>query len=169
MDKNQKELNENIDIFVESTLSTSFKMFKIIDDLSINITPDSYNIVHIKNDIYKINITLPNDECIVCCLFNGGSIFIRVGDAPKRFCLFLGSTEQTEQTINYTQFSTSGDVLEEGVLDDYNNGFYGYILNTNLQNVDDFIGFDNNIGTLKMNLNNDYNTTIEQTIYYDWE
>jgi len=115
-----RALNENLDIFSSATNINTYSMYQIDNNSVItDITPITYNIVSVGQGIYKVNVTLPSIDCIVCCVLNGTSIFLKVGKPITRFCYYKGTTGLT---IPYIREDTVGTILENSNLVEYGYG-----------------------------------------------
>jgi len=115
---------ENIDIFSYAPNINKFLMYKITNDgVVLNIIP-TWVIESIGQDLCKVNITLPDEDCIIFCLLNDQPVFIRVGDPAVRYIFY---DKQLGQTIPYNRVDTLGNELESGNLTEYGRGLYGFI------------------------------------------
>jgi hypothetical protein len=98
-------------------------IFKLSEDGSftrIAYTPD---ITNVYSNVYRTDITTPDEDCILCVLFKEEPIFIRVGEPTVKF-MYFAKDENLE--LSFTQYSTSGDLLSTGELSELSNGFYFY-------------------------------------------
>lgn len=125
MEHNSSKLHgENIDIFSYATNIYKFKMYKIGNDgVLYDITPD-YEIISIGQDLSKVNVTLPSEDTIVCCVFNEQPIVLRVGKPDVRYIFY---TKYPQDYLPYTRVDTIGNLIEAGNLEEYGVGFYGFV------------------------------------------
>jgi len=120
-----KKLGENIDIFSYATNKNTYKMYQITDaGVTTDITPVNYIISSIGNGIYKVGVILPTINCIVCCVLNDTTVFLRVGNPIVRFCYRTGVINEV---ITYSRLDTLGAIIESGNLIEYGYGIYGFV------------------------------------------
>lgn len=119
-----KQLGENIDIFSYATNINEFLMYKLTNDGALLSLMSNYVIESIGQDLSKVNVTLPEDDCIVFCLFNNQAVFIRVGNPIVRYLVY---SEEVHQAIAFTRVDTLGIELEASNLFEYGHGVYGFI------------------------------------------
>lgn len=127
-----KQPGENIDVFSYATNIGTFNMYMINDaGVIVDITPVA-NIMSIGQDLCKVNVTLPDEECIVCFVLNGRPVIIRVGNPRVRYVFFSRATYDSmpnvvEESIPYSRIDPIGNLLEAGNLRVYGFGFYGFV------------------------------------------
>jgi len=120
-----RPLNSNLDIFSTTTNVNTYKMYQIDNNSIItDITPSTYNIYNVGQGVYKVNVTLPNVDCIVCSILNGSVLFLKVGNPIIRYLYYKGTTSLV---IPYIREDTSGTILENSNLTEYGYGIYGFI------------------------------------------
>lgn len=118
-----KAKGETVSIFAYSLDLGTFSMYKITENVAIDITPLEVSIESIGNDIYKTTVTLPNEDCIVCTLLNEQAMFLRVGEPEIRYCLYTG---KVNSTIPYQRLQEDGSYISSGNLVEYGYGIYGF-------------------------------------------
>jgi hypothetical protein len=120
-----KDKGETVDIFANSNQPNSLSVYKLDEtDTLTDITPGSPTIDTLGPNLRKTTLTLPNEDCTVCAILNGQSVFMRVGVPKIRFTFYTGSTGETIAFNRVNQ--VDGGSIESGNLTDYGYGIYGF-------------------------------------------
>jgi len=188
-----KNKNETIDIFstlvFENFNDNYFKMYKVtqIDNnyTSFDITPSLLNFININNSLTKLSITLPDEDCVVCCIYNNASVLIKVGEPSLR--LFIHKPNLLNKEIHYKQYTINDDntvtIRYQEVLEYHDNDIYSIdFLSKLIIEKNDYIElniFDTILETylndkilIKVTKEVDSTGTTDvclQQIYYEWE
>jgi hypothetical protein len=126
-----KALGETLDVFAYAPNINTFEMYKLVGYVLTDITP-AYVITEISTDICKVNVTLPNEDCIVCAVLNGQPVFMRVGTPDTQYVAYAFGTGKT---IPYERISITGSVVQSGNLVEYGHGIYGFALTSSEYSV----------------------------------
>lgn len=118
-----KEKNENLDVFFKGNNENKFKLYKATSSNTIvDITP-TVNIVSLGNNLYKQNITLPNEDCVVMALFNDQALFLRVGNPNVQVYYYY----PLEENIPLYRYAPNGGLIESGDMSYLGHGIYTYV------------------------------------------
>ena len=115
--------SETIDIFVstDNSESTQCDIFKLTDDGTFSQITYTPSITEIDTNIYTTQVTLPDEDCIVCIIFKKQPIVVRVGLPISRFIYYRINTGQT---IPYQHYYHDGSSISNGNLIEAGSGFY---------------------------------------------
>jgi len=115
---------ETVSLFSKTvSLNTDCLVYKLAEDNSFTQVPYTPDIINIYGDVYKTDITLPDEDCLLCILFKEQPIFIRVGEPTVRFLYYSGLAAET---IAYSQFLSNGLQVGTGNLSELGFGFYQF-------------------------------------------
>lgn len=117
---------ETIDVFASSQDLGTFSMYKIVGNVATDIT-GVHTIESISENIYKTEVTLPNEDCIVCCVLNGCPVFARVGEPNVQYITYAYGTGKV---VGYERVDNAGGAIESGNLVEYGYGLYGFVPNS---------------------------------------
>ena len=112
-------------------------VYKIAEDDSFSPVTYVPSISEISQDLFKTDIILPSEDCILCVLFKKQPIVVIVGEPTRRFVYYR---VVSGDNVPFEQFSYSGDPINSGTLTDLGIGFY---MNTLLETYPSIIEVDN--------------------------
>ena len=178
-----KQKNETFDMFSTAGVplaETTLQVIKVINDVpggydTVDITPANPVFVDF-NEMTKYSITMPDEDCFVCVIFNGDSIIFRVGTPIVTLVIYRPGLN-SNQYLRLKQFNDDGDQLYNDKITTVGYGLYCI----------DFTGRNNNLDFLTIIVTDDQDTEynkiivrinnhfsiadslVLQTFYYDWE
>ena len=110
---------------VDPSGSDTFKIYKITEDNQlVDITPDDVSISDLGNNIKRVELNAPDEDCYIFSLFNQEPLFLRVGVPTLRAFFYAGGKEGL--SINYKYLDFEGNELDSGTLEELSNGIYYY-------------------------------------------
>ncbi len=113
---------ETISMFAKTHNTTDeCVVYKLAEDnsfIDMNYVP---SIGLIEENLYRTDITLPDEDCILCVVFKDEPIVIIVGDPKKRFIYYR---IYEGQDIPFKHFFHDGSIVDSGNLDELGAGFY---------------------------------------------
>lgn len=178
-----KQKNETFDMFSTAGVplaETTLQIIKIINDTpgsydTVDITPTDPTFIDFK-EMTKYTVTMPNEDCFVCVIFNGNSILFRVGNPILTLVIYRPDLN-VNQFLRLKQFNDDGDPLFDDKIIAVGYGLY-CIEFTGRNNHTDFLTIivtdntDTEYHKIVVKINNAFNiadSLVLQTFYYDWE
>ena len=177
--KNRNEVVEIYSTILFSNLSdNSLQLLKISDDnIVTDITPNDLIFSNISDSLTQVKLTMPDENCFVCCIFNDKNVLLKVGNPSLKLVLYKPDLN-INHSINIKQYNYQDHIKYEDTMLNLGLGFYAYDL-SDYYFEDDFIEviiIDNDqnilgkiISRIRSLEQNQQSTVTLQTIYYDWE
>lgn len=175
-----KNRNEVVEIYstilYQNVNDNTLQLLKISDDNTItDITPSNITFSIIGNSLTQVKLTMPDENCFVCCIFNNKNVLLKVGNPSLKLVLYKPDLNQN-QTIQIKQYNENNQIKFNDTMLNIGSGFYVFDLTehyTDLDFVEIIIDDDASIKKIisrirSQTIDNTVQTTL-QTIYYDWE
>ena len=175
--KNRNEVVEIYSTILFSNLSdNSLQLLKISDDnIVTDITPNDLIFSNISDSLTQVKLTMPDENCFVCCIFNDKNVLLKVGNPSLKLVLYKPDLN-VNQVIQIKQYNENNQIKFTNTMLNIGSGFYVFDLTeyyTDLDFVEIIIDDDTKkkkiISRIRsQTIDNNIQTTL-QTIYYDWE
>lgn len=177
-----KNRNEVVEIYstilYQNVNDNTLQLLKISDDnIVTDITPNDLKFSNISDSLTQVKLTMPDENCFVCCIFNDKNVLLKVGNPSLKLVLYKPDLNQ-DQIIQIKQYNENNQIKFTNTMLNIGSGFYVFDLTeyyTDLDFVEIIIIDDNQNEINKIisrirsqTIDNTVQTTL-QTIYYDWE
>ena len=151
--------SETLPIFVKTNVTDDIcDIYMLREDNSFIDTDYIPSSVEIDDELYKTELTTPNEDCLLCIRYKNQPIVIVVGDPTKRFIYYRVNEGQT---VPYRHIDHDGLEISSGNLIELAGGFYAYTITSQVPSI---IEVDGKHYPVKFPYTNASGSTISGTI-----
>lgn len=113
-----------VEIFSHSFRAKELRGFILDNGTIAEMDMSGYEIKTLSPYLYSSMIQMPKFKCVVCFIFCDNVLFLRVGKPDIHFYLY--TQNEDEKILPYRRYDHNNNTIEDGILENYGFGFYGF-------------------------------------------